>query len=188
MENKMKKLMMVLVVAGSFVNVAQADTYSVSAARVSGQVNCVYTKANGGSTQCSTEYENQGVVSITMGAKSDGTGYLGTDQTTDTNSVYILALESDASRNLTAVSTMQFTGSQTSVDGGLSASNTNTLSIVNIAPLHIQSIDDQTALITMSFYAYAPATGFNMVTNHNHQDLTHYIQVKIQPALVAALR
>jgi hypothetical protein len=188
----MKPLLATLFMTGLFLNsaanYANADSFQLNAARVSGHYNCTYSKANGGSLQCATDYSEQKNVDIQMNAKQDGTGYDGSDVITDTNSIFALAIETDSSKNLIAISTLQLAGNNTTADGGLSASTTNTLAVVSLSPLHLQAIDDQSFQITMSFYAYGPASTTNMVTNRNHQELDSYIQAKVKPALSTLIR
>jgi hypothetical protein len=190
----MKKYLAVAIAIGSLIGTAKADSYQIHAARVSGQYVCQYSQSNGGSLNCATSYSGQAIVPITMNEKQDGTGYAGMDQITDQSSVYLLTLEADSSKALKSVATTHLEeSSNTTIDGGISASDTNSISIVNFAPIHIERVDAQTLKLNMAFYAYAPASNSDISSSNalmisDHKALNDRLSSKIRPVIDAIFR
>jgi hypothetical protein len=184
----MKNFLIVTIAMGSLIGAAKADSYQINAARVSGEYVCQYSQANGGALDCATSYAAQAIVPITMSEKQDGT-YSGMDAIKDQNSVSLLTLEADSSKTLKSVATTHLeTSSNTSIDGGISASETTSLSTVNLAPIHIERIDAQTLKLSMAFYAYAQTTSSNAPHALDQKALNDRLSSKILPAIDAIIR
>src|SRR5262245_56242590 len=88
-------------------NASADDQYSIEIARQQVDMNCVITKANGGSTDCTIKMKEQGKQVISMEQDETSGGFTGTDQISETAGTYVLAVSADETKKLNAVTMMR---------------------------------------------------------------------------------
>lgn len=179
---KSVKLFSICALLASAVSAHAQSAYQIDVARVEGSLTCDITKGDDSSVNCSINVAKKAHLSIDMNAIENQKGYVGIDKLSEGAGKFVLAVVADETKQLKDLVMMQGQSANDQVfDGSLSVTASNSLTVVNIDPIHVEK-NGSTTKLSLQFVVYAPATS---ATAQDQHMLTQTLLQKIQPALTA---